>query len=1029
MKGFINWFADNPIAANLLMMLLLIGGLGSVSTIDKEIFPPFTLDLVRITVPYPGAGPVEVEQQICIRIEEALEGLEGIFELRCVASTNLGQATVEVAGGFSFDRVLNAIKARVDSISTFPAVAERAVVEEVRFSQRVAGIAVAGDADERSLKEFTESLRENLAANPLIPLARTSGTRAYEVAIEIPEAKLREYGLSLEILAQRIAAHSLTVGGGLIRTGAGDIQIQVRQQAYSGDDFGRIPIISSADGASILLRDIAEIRDGFVEDEILVRFNGQRAAFINILVTENPDILRTTKAVYAFVEEARKSAPQGVSLTIWQDSSIYYRDRLNTLQRSGLAGLVLVFVSLLLFLRPAIAVWVTMGIAVSFISTLFVLPFLGTSLNIITLFAFILVLGIVVDDAIIIGENIHRAHGRGLTGVHAAKVGTLEVASPVLFAVTTSIIVFIPMLFLPGDLAAFMVPIATVPILALFFSLVESLLILPAHLSHLRPEQPAIRLHGLNRLRERISDGMDRFLVLRYRPYLRYCLHHRLSTVAIFAGLFILITSLYIGGIVRFSAMPQVPVEYVRAEAKLQAGTPFEEMERIANQLESAAERALEVIERERDESIRKNLYVTASGNWVDVVVELTSAQTRRTESEDFVTEWRSQTGPIPSAEEFQFTGQIDFGGTADIEFRLDGRDLTQLAAAADWVAAELQTYGGIYDVRHSLHRGRPEMEISPSPLATALGVNPAELAQQVRRVFFGEEIQRVPRLREDVRVMVRYPEQERSSTALLADLMVRTSDGRQIPFDSLAHTEFVEGYADITRINGLPTISVSADFRSEGAVTAQNIVTSFFAEKVPALSQQFPGVRLVLEGEQAENREFYSALIRLGLLAIVAIYGLLAIQFRSLSQPLIILAAIPFGFAGAVLGHLFTGQTISMLSLMGVLAAAGVIVNDTLILIHRANSIRANGFSATHAIVQAGRDRFRPIFLTSLTTFAGLAPLLLERSTQARFLIPMATSLSAGVLAATVVTLVMVPCLYSISEQLRERVRGPRSY
>lgn len=1024
MKKLIEYFADNPIAANLMMMFLLIGGLSGLGSIDKEMFPGFNLDIVRVSIAYPGAGPREVEQQICIRIEEALEGLEGIDELRCIASLNQGVAIIEASDGFSFESLLNSVKSRVDSINTFPTDTERPIVEEVRFSQRVVGIAVSGDADEASIKEYTETLKDELSQLPNIPLVEIRGTRAYELAIEVSETTLRTYGLSLDSLAQIIGSNSITVAGGLIRTDNGDIQIQVREQDYTGEDFANIPVITNTDGSQIRLGDIANIIDGFTEDDLLVRFNGKPAAILNVMVTEDPDVLKTAQAVYDFVETRSATLPEGVSLDVWGDSSTYFKARLATLRRSGTGGLILVFILLLLFLRPALAFWVSLGIAVSFIGTLFVLPMIGGSINMITLFAFILVLGIVVDDAIIIGENVHRVQTRGTWGVEGSKQGTLEMASPVFFAVTTSIIVFIPMLYLPGDFARFMAPIATIPILALAFSLVESLLILPAHLSHLKPEKKSRFLPILQKWRLATCNALDIFLVTKYRPFLRYCLHHRALTVSGFFSVFAIIVALYIGGWVESETFPTVPIEYIDGSVDLPAGVPHAVIEEIATLVEEAAYRAVEKVELEYGENVLKEVFILGFGNSVNATVELTSPEERSVDSTIFADAWEAEVGEIPQAEEVTFTGSIEFGGNADIAFRLEGRTLEELQVASDWVAERLAAYEGVYNVRDSLNAGRPEMEIAPTNLAAILGATPAVLAQQMRQVFYGQEIQRIPRFREDVRVMLRYPEQERSSTQLLDNLLIRTPDQREVPFNSLAQTRFVEGYSSVTRIDGSSSITVLADFRRTGNQTANAVVITFLEEHSAGFQSAFPTARIALDGAQLENQEFMSELLRLGTLALIVIYGLLAIQFKSLSQPLIIIIAIPFGFAGAVVGHIVTGQILSLLSLLGVLAAAGVIVNDTLILIDRANKLRDIGFSPTHSIIQAGRDRFRPIFLTSATTFAGLTPLMLEKSTQAQFLIPMATSLSWGVLAATLVTLVMVPCVYSISEELRVKVK-----
>lgn len=1024
MKAVIDWFAANHIAANLLMAFIFIGGLSGISSIDKETFPFVTEDLVRVSVAYPGASPREVVQQICIRIEESLEGLEGIEELRCRANQGSGTAEIELTPDYSLDRMLNAVKSRVDSILTFPVEAERPIVQQVLASQTAVSVAVYGDIDERSLKELAESMKDEMSTIEGIPLVSIRGTRSYEVSIEVPEARLRQYGLSLDSVADAINAHSRTIAGGLIRAPSGDIQIQLRQQAYDELDFSRIPVVSNPDGSQIYLSDLAIIRDGFVEDETLSLFNGKPAVFLNVTITDNPNILATSDAVKAYVEEKSAELPDTVQLTTWNDSSVYFKDRLSTLQRNGILGLVLVFALLLLFLRPAVAAWVAVGIAVSFIGTLLVMPLVGTSINMITLFAFILVLGIVVDDAIIIGENIHRTHSKkGIYGIRGSQIGANEMAKPVFFAVTTSIVVFVPLFYLPGDFARFMAPIATIPILALAFSLVESLLILPSHLSSLKPEKEHRHLAQFQKLRQRIARGLDLFLVRYYRPFLRKCLHHRALTVALFFAIFWLVFSTFSAGWIKSSLLPNVPVEAIRANVSLPAGTPFSELEEIAVRLENAAYAAGEDLGQRNDERLIERFFVTAQGSTVEAVAELTSPQVRITPSADFVSAWESEIGDLPQAENFTVLGSVAFGGQADIEFKLDAPQLSQIEHASEWVKERLATYNGIYNVRDTLAVGRPEMVVNTKPLADNLGVTPGMLARQLRQVFFGEEVQRIPRLREDVRVMVRYPREERNDTQILEDLRIRTGDGREVPFNVVADTEFVEGYAALNRIDRRTSMSVTADYEDQGSQTADFVVSAFFANDLPEFESQFPQVELSLEGAQQENAEFVSSILRNGLLALVVIYGLLAIQFNSWWQPLMIIAAIPFAFTGSLLAHAFTGQVISLLSLMGVLAAAGVVVNDTLVFIDRANKLREAGFSREHSLIQAGRDRFRPIFLTSLTTFVGLAPLLMEKSTQAQFLIPMATSLAYGVMAATVVTLILIPCLYSLGDDLRARL------
>ncbi len=1021
MKGLLDWFADNHIAANILMAFLLVGGLSAYVSLDKETFPPIEEDIVRVTVAYPGASPREVEQQICIRIEESLEGLQGIQELRCSATQGSGTVEVEVANNYSIDSMLNSVKSRVDSILTFPVEAERPIVQEVRFQQTTISIALYGDVDEASLKEYAESMKEELSVNPQIPLVTVRGTRRYEVSIEVPEARLREYDLSLSEVADAIAAHSQTVAGGLIRAPSGDIQVQVREQAYNARDFGNIPVISEDNGGDVRLEDIAIIRDGFVKEEKISRFNGKRAAFLDITTTQNPDILVTAREVRDFIERKQVELPDSIQITTWNDSSRYFKDRLNTLMRNGAIGLVLVMLLLLLFLRPAIAFWTAVGIAVSFVGTLFLMPVVGASINMITLFAFILVLGIVVDDAIIIGENIHRVHSRrGIYGIAGSKLGANEVAKPVVFAVTTSIVVFIPLFFLPGDFAVFMGPIATIPILALALSLVESLLILPSHLSYLKPERPQHLKSRLQRATQYIARSIEHFVVCYYRPFLRKCLNYRMLTISVFFSIFWLVFSLYAGGWVKSAMMPNVPVETIRTSVTLPAGTPFTEIENISERISKAAYEAEAELQMENNEKLIEEFFVTASGNFIETIAQLTSPEVRVTPSAAFVSAWEKHIGDLPQAERFNVAGSIAFGGEADIEFQLNALDLDNLQDAADWVKEKLGSYPGIYNLRDTLTQGRPEMVVEPTAVADNLGITPALLGQQMRQVFYGEEVQRIPRLREDVKVMVRYPDEERNNPQTLRDLRVRLPDGRAVPFDSVANTRFVEGFAEINRVDGMTTISVTADYEDQGNQTSSFVVDAFLNNQIGEFQSRFPDVQLSLEGAQRENMEFMQSIIRFGSLAILVIYGLLAIEFRSWWQPVIILAAIPFGFTGAVISHLLTGQTISMLTLMGVLAAAGVVVNDTLVLIDRANNLRDIGFSRHHALIQAGRDRFRPIFLTTMTTFVGLTPLMMEQSTQAQFLIPMASALAFGVMAASVVTLIMTPCVYSLGDDIR---------
>ncbi|AMX03657.1 efflux RND transporter permease subunit [Microbulbifer thermotolerans] len=1030
MQGIIGWFVRNSKAANLLMIMIIIGGLFGVLHIGREVFPAINPGIVRVDISYPGAGPREVEQQVTLRVEQAISDVKGIKEVNSFSRRSHSTVQVEAAEGYDQLRLLNDIKVQVDSISTFPADIERPVVSLEEWSTQIMHIAIGGPVSPRQLKDTALDLRDKLLLLPGVRQVDVWGDRADEVSIEVSELDLRRYNLSFDDVANAVRRSSLDLPAGMVRSDRGDIQVQTRGQAYTADDFARIPLLSRADGTQLLLGDVATIEDGFEEEGSIIRFNGNPAMNLRVLQGDPLDVVATADAIKAFMEEARKQLPPGMEFDIWFDFSKAYEGRMNLLLSNALGGLVLVFVLLMLFLRPLLAIWVTVGIATAFMGALWLLPVTGVTLNMLSLFAFLLILGIVVDDAIIVGEAVHAAHDRGITGLAAAEEGVKQVSSPVIFAVVSTMVFFIPMLFLPGYTAQMMLSLPVVVLLALSFSLIESLLILPAHLVGLKPERKATSGfgHWLQNLRGKFAGGMQTACDNYYMPLLGKSLSNSRTTVMAFLVALLLSFAVFKGGYIGFSFSPKVPSDLLQLTTVMAPGESFEEAKRVMEQFERAGEQLAqdeEMLALNNGEPFVANTMVFLWRGNVTVLLQLTDGELRDVTSEQLALRWREYIGELPaSVEEMNISSTIgDDGAGMSLNLSTASGDMDELRVAADAVKAALNSYAGVYDVRDNLTSARRDIEIQLKPYATNLGIGLADVAKQVRQGFYGEEVQRIPRGREDVRVMVRYPEEERASEEQIDRIRIRTNQG-EIPFSAVADAVYVPGYTTIRRHDRERTVQITAEL-TPGSASAHEILKQIREKNVPEWEKQFPGFSLKTAGEMQEEQEFNGAIIAFFVLSLFAIYALLAIAFRSYSQPLLILTAVPFGFFGAILGHLLLGYEISIMSMLGFLAAAGVVVNDNLVLMDRINQLRAGGMAIMDAVVQAGRDRFRPIILTSLTTFIGLVPIMFERSIQAQFLIPMVVSLAFGVLCATFVTLLLVPNLYKVIEVLRLKMHG----
>ncbi|MEW5249396.1 efflux RND transporter permease subunit [Microbulbifer sp. 2201CG32-9] len=1032
MQGIISWFVRNSKAANLLMIMIMVGGVFGIMHIGREVFPTLNPGIVRVNISYPGAGPAEVEQQVTQRVEQAISEVKGIKEVN--SWSRRGQSTVEIQSVDGYDelRLLNDIKVQVDSINTFPSDIERPVVALQEWEQQMMMIAIGGPVSPHLLKDTALDLRDKLILLPGVRRVDVWGDRADEVSIEISELDLRRYNLSFDDVANAVRSSSLDLPAGMVRSDRGDIQVQTRGQAYTADDFARIPLLSRADGTRLLLGDVASIRDGFEEEGSLIRFNGKPAMNLRVMQGEPLDVVATAEHIKNFMAEAREQLPPGMEFEVWFDFSKSYEGRMELLASNALGGLLLVFLLLMLFLRPALAIWVTVGIATAFMGAFWLLPVTGVTLNMLSLFAFLLILGIVVDDAIIVGEAVHAAHDRGETGLAAAEQGVKQVSSPVIFAVVSTMVFFVPMLFLPGVTSQMMLSLPVVVLLCLLFSLVESLLILPAHLVGMKPEKQASSGFGqwLQNLRGRFAGAMKTAGEKYYMPLLQKSLSNSRSTVTIFVLALFLSIAVFAGGYIGSGFSPRVASDLLQLRTTMTPGESFAEAKRVMEQFERAGEKLAEDPEMLEMNDGRPFIQNTMAFLWrgnVTVLLQLVDGEQRDVTSETLALRWREYIGELPaSVDEMNIQHTInDSGSGISLNLSTASGNMDELRAAADAVKEALDGFAGVYDVRDNLVSARRDIEIQLKPNATNMGIGLADVARQVRQGFYGEEVQRIPRGREDVRVMVRYPQQERASEDQIDRIRIRTNNG-EIPFSAVADAVYVPGYTTIRRHDRERTVRIRAEL-TPGTASAHEILKQLRENNVPGWEKLYRGFTLQTAGEMQEEEEFNSAIIAFFVLSLFTIYALLAIAFRSYSQPLLILTAVPFGFFGALVGHLLLGYDISIMSMLGFLAAAGVVVNDNLVLMDRINQLRSQGMAVMDAVIQAGRDRFRPIILTSITTFVGLVPIMFERSIQAQFLIPMVVSLAFGVLFATAVTLILVPNLYKVIETLRSKMRSWR--
>ncbi len=1028
----IRWMAKNHVAANLLMALLIVGGVFAARSIPVEIFPDTELDMVNISVAYPGAGPEEVEQGICRPVEEAIHGIEGLKKLTCSANEGVGSAVAEILSGEDINVVVQDIKAAVDRIITFPQEAERPVVKKLVRRRSVMSVVVYGEMDTWALRQQAERLRDKILARPEVTQADLVGIPPYEISIEIDEETLRRYGLTLSSVAATVRAASLDRPGGSVKTRGGEILLRTKERRYHAKEYESIVVVSRPDGTLVRLGQIATIRDTFQETDQQAFFSGKPAAMLEIYRVGDQTPLEIARVIKALIKTEQEELPPAVQLGIWHDRSEVLKDRFDLLFKNALMGLVLVIVILGVFLQVRLAFWVTLGIPLSMLGALMFLPVLGGTINMLSLFAFILVLGIIVDDAIIVGENAFTHRRMGKPMFTAAIDGTVEVARPVIFSILTTVAAFTPLLFVAGIMGKFMRHMPIIVISVLLVSLVESLFVLPAHLSRTHAPQRDEIKSRFGRIQLRFEAAVQRFIAGPYKRLLQLAIRFRYVTLATAVTMLMLTVGLFAGGHLKMIFMPEIEGDVVRASLTMPFGTPPQVTAAHLERLHSRADELVQSYNKSmpKDQSILRGSFTylgghlgrgssgASGGHLGEVAMELQTRDNRNVDSEVFAARWREAIGEIVGAESLDFKSALMHMGNA-IDIQVAHDDFEVLVAASEKIKVALSDFAGVSDITDSYQEGKRELKLSLKPEARALGITPEILANQVRSAFYGAEALRLQRERNELRVMVRYPLDGRRSLADVNAMRIRTPSGGEIPFAQAAEVVDGRGFSFINRRDRTRVVNIYAKANLKKANPAE-IITQLRSDLLPQLQADYPGLTFDLEGQEKERRDSMVSLKNGYIVALVLIFALLAIPFKSYSQPLLVMTAIPFGIIGAVLGHLIMGFNMSLLSGMGVVALAGVVVNDSLILIDFINRYRLGGASLDEAILEGGQRRFRPIVLTTLTTFFALVPMLTETSVQANFLIPMAISLAFGVLFATLITLLLIPAFYRILEDIR---------
>lgn len=1026
MNGIVSWFARNAVAANLLMLVAFAGGVFGYSAMEREMFPVVKVSGASVSVAWNGASPRDIEEQIVTRIEEAVASINGLDRITSIASEGFGVVNIRGRDDIDMDVFLDEIKIRVDQINNLPQAAYRPQV--TRWEQRnwFFGMTVHGEVDPQTLRRIGRKVRDDIARLPGGELAVLQGTMDEQVAIEVSEEALRRFGLTLADVATAVRQSSLNSSGGRIESPVGDVALMSRNLADTAEEFGRIIIRQTSDQGTVRVDDVANVIDGLVSDKLSATFNGRPTIFIMTPEPDRMDISRFAEGFRAYIDRANDPAngilPEGIRIDILWDDSEAFNARMDLITTAALQGSLLVMLVLILFLRPMVAFWVTIGIVTAFAGAVLLMPFFGVSWNILSTFAVLLVIGVIVDDAIVVGENIHREVESGRReGIDAAIIGTQLVMKPVIFGVLTTIIAFLPWAFITGPTRMFTQQITFVVVAALTFSIIESMFILPNHLSHMRKQVFSGRGGGFLALQRRIADSLLWFANNIYKPVLELAIRLRYATVALFFSLFAIAATMQSTGIVPFQFMPEIEADLIRVNIEMPDGTPFERLLQVRDQVQGGFEIARAETAKQYPDvegGVVRDASVIAVGRQVQAFIGLAPPEERpeTIRSREIAEKLRAATGEIQDAETIDFAFTFNEADTG-IQFALSHQDLDRLRQAADHLKGHLATYSEVYDISDNLSSSAEEIRITMKPGAETLGITLGDVSSQVTQAYYGIEAQRLPRDGQDVRVMVRFPESARRDLDSLETLRVRTIDGREIPITQVAEFEFAPGINRIVRRNRMRSVTVSAQVLGDGG--RGRIMGALESDFWPDFRQQFPDVVRGEAGGFEQEQRFFAEINRLLLIAFGAMYMLLAIAFRSYAQPVLLLMALPFAYCGAIFGLAISGVPMAMFAFFGIAAAAGVVINDNLVLIDYVNRRREEGAGAVQALVDAGVARFRPILLTSVTTFVGILPLMAERSVQAQFLQPMIVSLGYAVAFAIFVSLLMVPALYAVGVEI----------
>lgn len=1020
MYSAIRWFINNPVAANLLMLSIIALGIYSIAKrLPLEVFPDISYDVITIITPYPGATPSEIEESVTKRVEQSIADLDGIEEIKATITEGVSRVNVSVMSDYNSDKLMNDIKSRVDAINNLPDDIEKSIVSQGVRKREVISVIVFSDASERELRNIAQDVKEDLIKIDGISQVELEDIRDPQINIEIPIANLRRYNLDIEKIKNIIKNNTVDIAAGTIESPSGDVLIKAKTQAYSIAEFSKIIILKEANGAVVYLKDIATIDDSFEDKYLISRFNGKQAIEIEVFRVGKQSAIDIADKVKAYIKKNNQNLPKGTQLSFWRDRSKIVKSRLKTLTNSAIQGGLLVIILLSLFLRPKVAFWVSLGIPVSFMGAFILMPFFDVTINIVSLFAFIIVLGIVVDDAIVTGENIFTHLKNHESGFKAALEGTQEVAIPVTFGVLTTVVAFVPLLLVEGMRGKLFAQIPMIVIPVLLFSLIESKLVLPSHLRNIKINNKS-NVGVLEKLRLLFADGLETFIQKYYRPFLAKVIDRRYLTLSIFTAIAMIVITLATSGWIKFTFFPKVQSEVLRVNLTMPTGTSTSITDSyIKHIMNKALKLKKDHTEKLTGESIVTGILSVAKNSSARVFVEVKPPEERKTNitSTELLKKWRKSIGKLAGIESINYRAEI--GRTSDpIDIQLVSNNTNSLKTIVNKINSKLSSYPDVYDIADSLNSGKQELRINLKPEAKLLNLTIYDVASQVRNAIYGLKVKSIQRDIDDVDVKVRYPKTQRNLLSTLENLLIVTKTNSKVPFSAIAYTTADRSPATIYRIDKKKVINVTADYNKQSGNLS--LIKTELKDFINNILINHPDVTYSFEGEDKEQRESFASMF-VGLIGLLfAVYILLAIPLKSYYKPLVIMAVIPFGAVGAILGHMIMGYNLTILSLMGALALTGVVINDSLVLVAHINRILKVNTPVKDILIESGCARFRPILLTSLTTFAGLAPIIFEKSTQAQFLIPMAISLGYGILFATFVTVFLIPINYAIADDVK---------